>query len=119
MNLPHLEPIKFAKEIIEKRENYNIIFCSFPYPPSLAMVCEAAAQSSASFSLEKKIKEGFLVSLKNIELFDTLEDLDYEIKIEKSFTFGMMSEFKFQLNKESKVVANGTLTIALPNETNS
>lgn len=120
MNLPHQKPIKFVQEIIERQDQYNIVSCLFPSIPTLAMVCEAAAQSSASFSQStEEEKIGFLVSLKNIELLKTLESLEYEIKIEKSFTFGIMSEFKFKLINNLNVYVEGTFAIALPDETNS
>ena len=54
MNLPHQAPIRFAQEIIEKKEDFFIIKCSFPYIPTLAMVSEAAAQSSAAFAQDKE-----------------------------------------------------------------
>ena len=68
MNLPHLAPILFAKEVLESNEKEVLVQCSFPYSPSLVMLCEAAAQRSAAF-IEKKQEDpqiGYLVSLKDI-----------------------------------------------------
>jgi hypothetical protein len=49
MNLPHQAPIRFVEKIIEKNEDFYLVACSFPYIPTLSMVSEAAAQSSAAF----------------------------------------------------------------------
>ncbi len=68
MNLPHLKPIRFVKELIKKEDNISLVSCEFPYIPTLSMVCEAAAQSSSSFNESKQEQLGFLISLKNIKL---------------------------------------------------
>ena len=84
------------------------------------MISEAAAQSSASFaqSINEEPKIGFLISLKNINEFIPLEDLEYIIKIEKSFNFGTMTEFKFELIKDENIFVSGNLTIAIDDEKN-
>jgi hypothetical protein len=116
MNLPHQAPIRFAQEIIEKNENFYIVKCSFPYIPTLSMVCEAAAQSSAAFAQEKEESiMGFLISLKNIKKISEFKKEDYQIKISKSFNFGTMTEYKFELFDENDTYAIGELTIALKN----
>ena len=121
MNLPHQEPIRFAQKILEEKDDYKIISCIFPYVPTLSMVSEAAAQSSASFAQEEKDslpKIGFLISLKNIKQLVELKEKEYEIKIEKSFNFGIMTEFAFELRKNDKVFITGNLTIAIADEEN-
>ena len=119
MNLPHQEPIRIAQEILEENENYKIISCVFPCIPTLPMVSEAAAQSSASFAQNENSSEskiGFLISLKNIEELSPLDEKEYKIKIEKSFNFGVMTEFTFELIKYEKVFVQGSLTIAIADE---
>ena len=66
MNLPHQEPIRFAQNILEEKDDYKLISCTFPYIPTISMISEAAAQSSASFaqSINEEPKIGFLISLK-------------------------------------------------------
>jgi predicted hotdog family 3-hydroxylacyl-ACP dehydratase len=118
MNLPHQEPIRFVKELLQIDDEYAFVSCSFPTTPTLAMVCEAAAQSSAAFAQDNKsIPMGFLVSLKNIELLNELIHNNYIIKIKRETIFGSMSEFKFELTKDSIVYVTGYLVIALPDET--
>lgn len=121
MNLPHQKPIRFVEEILEEKDEYKIISCAFPYLPTLAMICEAAAQSSASFSQgEQNLgpQIGFLISLKDIKEFFEVKDKEYELKIEKSFNFGTMTEFFFELRKDEKVFVSGSLTIALSDKIN-
>lgn len=116
MNLPHQAPIRFAQDIIEKNENFSIVQCTFPYIPTLPMVCEAAAQSSASFGQDKdETLLGFLISLKNVQKLLEFTKINYQIKIEKSFNFGTMTEYKFELFDELNIYAKGELTIALQN----
>lgn len=116
MNLPHQPPIRFVKKIIEKNQDFYIVKCSFPYIPTLSMVSEAAAQSSAAFAQDKKeAVVGFLISLKNVEIRSEFIKKDYEIKISKSFNFGTMTEYKFKLFDEKNIYAIGQLTIALEN----
>lgn len=81
MNLPHQAHIRFAQEIIEKNEDFYIVKCSFPYIPTLAMVSEAAAQSSAAFAQNKKEPViGFLISLKNIKKLSELKKKIIKLK---------------------------------------
>ena len=117
MNLPHQKPIRFAKSILKNEADYKIVSCVFPSIPTLAMVSEAAAQSSASYAQDNDaVKMGFLISLKNITLLKNLEECEYEIKIEKSFNFGIMTEFTFELMKDNHVYVSGSLTVAIPDD---
>lgn len=116
INLPHQEPVKFVKELIKKDKNTLLVSCSFPYTPSLAMVCEAAAQSTAAFNEDSnEAKIGFLVSLKEIEQLKEFNQKEYLVKIEKSFDFGQMQEYKFELKSDFDVYAKGFITISIQN----
>lgn len=112
INLPHQEPIRFVKELIKKDINLATVTCSFPFPPTLSMICEASAQATAVFG-NGDIKIGFLVSLKNVEQLEEFSKNEYLIDIEEFFNFGSMTEYKFELKDDSKVYAKGSLTIAL------
>lgn len=117
INLPHKKPLRFANTIISKKDNINIVDLVFPFNPTLGMICEAVAQASASFvSDEDEITLGFLVALKDIEQVSFLDGLVYLAKIEKTFVFGNMNEFSFQIfhrNNSEKIYAKGSFTIAL------
>jgi len=69
IKLPHLAPIKFAKRILSKDEKSADVLIEYTQVPTLPMLVEAAAQSSASFRLNDK-EGGFLVSLKGIKLLE-------------------------------------------------
>lgn len=116
MILPHQAPIRFAQEIIKKSEDFIFVSCSFPFIPTLSMVSEAAAQSSAAFAQSDKPIIGFLISLKDIEQIDEFTQIKYEIKIKKNISFGSMTEFSFELLNNDKIYAKGFLTIALQDE---
>lgn len=114
MNLPHQAPIRFVENIIEKNNDYFIVNCTFPHIPTLPMVCEAAAQSSASYAQEsKEVQVGFLISLKNVKIVSEFTKNKYKIKIQKTFNFDKMTEYRFELFDELNVYAIGELTIAL------
>jgi len=114
MNLPHEEPIRFANEVLNLSQNKITVSCSFPFPPTLAMACEAAAQSSAGFAQESsEPKIGFLVSLKDIILEKEMDFLDAVIEIERTFDFGAMSEYSFELKNSDVIYVRGKITIAL------
>lgn len=116
MILPHQEPIRFAQEIIQIDEDFRVVSCFFPFIPTLSMVSEAAAQSSAAFAQGDKPLIGFLISLKNIEQISEFNQLKYEIKIKKEISFGVMTEFSFELMDDTQSCAKGFLTIALQDE---
>lgn len=114
ISLPHQEAIKFVKEIIQENEKFKIVSCSFPIIPTLAMTCEASAQATVAFAQDEDDKKvGFLISLKNVELLNELTKKEYLIKVEPSFIFEKMTEYKFELYAEEKIYVKGTLTIAL------
>lgn len=115
INLPHQAPIKFVKNILEKDLNSATVTCSFPTKPTLAMVCEASAQSTIVFSKGDKPQNGFLISLKNVEQLESLDSNDYIVKVEESFNFGNMTEYNFELADKSKLYVKGSLTILVDN----
>ncbi len=59
---------KICRRGYKKDADYIFVSCSFPYLPTLPMICEAAAQSSIVFSQNEKPQIGFLLSLKDVEL---------------------------------------------------
>lgn len=116
MILPHQEPIRFAQQIIEIEDDFRVVSCKFPFIPTLSMISEAAAQSSAAFAQGEVPVIGFLISLKNIEEICKFDKNEYEIKIKKDISFGAMTEFSFELIDNTEICAKGSLTIALQDE---
>lgn len=114
MNLPHQKPIRFANEVLSSCDNKIIVSCKFPFSPTLAMACEAAAQSSAGFAQESSDpKIGFLVSLKDILLIEDMNFTEAIVEIERTFDFGSMSEYSFELKNNDISYVSGKITIAL------
>jgi len=113
INLAHQKPVKFIEDIIKMEYEVAYVSCTFPYTPTLAMIFEAAAQSSIVFSQEKEPKIGFLVSLKNIEFLKEPDILSFAIKIKKEINLGLLNEFSFELINESNIYAKGNFVIKL------
>lgn len=111
LNLPHREPILFAKEILSLSETEAIVRVEFPTIPTLPMLVESAAQSSAAFSKED-ITTGFLVTLKNISLLEKLDKTEYLVTITIEHTLDSLTYFKFIIN-DSRLVASGVFVIAI------
>jgi hypothetical protein len=106
MNLPHLAPILFAKHIKSKSDKSAIVLCEFPYPPTLPMLLEAAAQSSSALS-EQEVKEAFLVSANSLKLYKKATQLNYSIEVTQELKIKEMSIFSFSI----KDLADGKFTI--------
>lgn len=95
MNLPHLFPLLFAKEIISLKDNKAEVLCQFPNLPTLPMILEAAAQASSAF--EKNIVEGFLVSANDIEMFHKINKAEVVITVKKETQMQNMKMFSFEI----------------------
>ncbi len=118
MNLPHLPPICFAKEILICKDKNAIILCEFPCPPTLPMLTEAAAQASSAFAQTHLPKNGFLVLMKDISLHVKAQSLTCKVIIEERLSFGNSSEFYFEVFEEvSEVIsASGIFMVMLEDE---
>ncbi|MCF6308960.1 MAG: hypothetical protein L3J19_00570 [Sulfurimonas sp.] len=112
LNLPHKEPIKFAKYIVSKEDTSAVVKVQFDEIPSLPMLVEAAAQSSAAFSNEEN-KMGFLVTLKNIKLVNKPCSFEYNIKVTLEHQLDSLTYFNFEVYDEHTVVATGIFIISI------
>ncbi len=114
MNIPHQAPLKFAQEVVTVNETNAQVKCQFPFVPTLAMLFEAAAQSSAAFSQEES-KMGFIVSVKDAELMDDTPPLEVIIDLENKAVFGNVYEMGFSVFdiNHTKEFAQGTLTLVI------
>lgn len=116
MKLPHLEPLIFAKKIIQKDENNSIVFCEFKELPTLTTFIEAAAQSSSSFVDQDKPKLGFLATIKNIEQHKPFDSLQYHIHLKIEAQIAEFKQFYFEVfnlldNGESYISGNFSVII--------
>ena len=112
LNLPHQEPIKFAKYVLSRDENVAVVRVEFSTVPTLPMLVEAAAQSSAAFG-EGEIKSGFLVALKNIKLLHKVDLMQYDIKVTVEHQLDVLSYFSFKVVTDDTLLVEGSFTIAI------
>jgi hypothetical protein len=112
LHLPHTEPIRFAQHIISMEPTSARVKIAFDQTPTLPMLIEAAAQSSAAFS-DGSEKAGFLVSLKNIKLLGRLDLLEYEVQISCEHQMDPLAYFNFEIFDAQTMVAQGSLVIAI------
>jgi pantoate kinase len=112
LNLPHKAPILFAKQILSKEQNTARVLVEFESAPSLAMLIEAAAQSASALG-ESNSKMGFLVSLKNIQLTQKIEQKELVIEVKNECDFGQMRSMAFEVFQNELRLASGSLVIKL------
>ena len=111
LDLPHEEPIRFAKYIISKTSDKAIVQIKFSKIPSLAMMIEASAQSSSALG-ESGVKKGYLVSLKNVELLKKPTKDSFEVEIVNQNSLGNMKSIVFNVFENQKKIVTGFFVIA-------
>jgi hypothetical protein len=92
MKLEHLEPILFAKQVLERRKGMARVLCEFPYNPSLPMLLEGAAQASSALGEAKK---GFLIGASETILYKKVLMTTVEIEIRQEFSNANLRKFSF------------------------
>ena len=115
MNLPHLEPLLFAKEILLRSDEKVEVLCIFPMVPTLPMFIEAAAQSSAAFNVDGEVKVGFLTMAADIELLSPIDNLEYIFNVYPESEVGNYKKFFFDAidrNTQLKSV-HGNFTLVM------
>jgi len=112
IKLPHLAPIKFAKEIISTTNSSAEVEIEYEQLPSLAMLVEAAAQSCAALKTDKN-EEAFLVSLKGIKLLQKPTKMRLRASINEEHRLDKMRYVSFEIFEDKSCIAEGTLVIAL------
>lgn len=112
LSLPHKEPIRFAKYIISKESNMARVKVEFNKIPSLAMMIEAAAQSSSAIGDDNTLM-GFLVSLKNIKLLTVPTKTTLEVEILNEHNMEKMKMMNFNIFEDEIKISTGSFIIAL------
>jgi hypothetical protein len=112
IKLPHIAPIKFAKYTLHKNELTARVSLEFPQVPTLAMMIEAAAQSSAAFRMNDR-ENTYLVSLKGVELLQKPTSMKFEAKVTDQHRLEQMRYVGFEIYEQETCVATGTLVIAV------
>jgi len=112
IKLPHLAPIKFAKYTLRKDEKSADVLIEYEQIPTLPMLVEAAAQSSASFRVNDK-ENAFLVSLKGIKLLQKPTQLKLVAHVTDEHRLDKMRYVGFEILEDKICIATGTLVIAV------
>ncbi len=113
VQLPHLAPLKFVKEILSCDENEARVVVEFDEIPSLAMLIESAAQSSSALEQTREIKNAFLVSMKNVKLLHEPLVKIFEVSVKNKHSLENMKLIDFDVFEGEKIIANGSLTLAI------
>ncbi|MDF1883132.1 hypothetical protein JHD49_04195 [Sulfurimonas sp. SAG-AH-194-C21] len=110
LSLPHVAPVRFAQDILFKKETTARVSLGFDEIPTLGMMIEGAAQSSAAFGDGTK-KGGFLVSLKNIKLLKKPTKTALEVSLINEHNLQAMSYFSFVVYEGLEVLVSGNFVI--------
>ena len=112
--LPHKEPVRFIKEVIEEGENHSISLVEFHEKPTLSAVVEAAAQNVIFIiSLYKDFDGGVLTGMKNIRLISELESGVYSVESLLVARIDNYTNFRFKLYREDKISIEGEINIVM------
>ena len=96
MTLPHQAPLLFAKEVVQKSSSCVDVLCEFPYPPSLPMLLEAAAQGSAALG-EDVVHVGMLVGVHDVILLQKPSQTQLIISLHEVIRMGEMRIVEFAI----------------------
>jgi len=111
LNLSHKKPILFAEKTIYIKDNRARVLVRFETIPTLPMIIEAAAQSSAALSLDEETHEGFLVGIKDIILMQKSTEKRLEIEVHQIHSFDEMNLIDFQIFENDSMLGRGNLII--------
>ena len=111
LDLPHCDPIRFAKHIISKTLDKAVVQIEFKEIPTFAMMIEASAQSSSALS-DASVKKGYLVSLKNVELLQKPTKNSFEVEVINQNRLGNMNSIAFNVFEDKKNIVTGSFVIA-------
>ncbi len=112
--IPHLEPVRFVDVLLYADEESASVKICFDKKPTLAMLVEAAAQSSSAIKDDENSgKMGFLVSLKNIKLIEKVQSNEFIANIKLNQKIENFKSLSFEILKEDILVAKGIFSITL------
>jgi len=113
-SLPHKAPIKFVKSLLQTDKKSATVKIAYEELPTIGMLIEAAAQSSAGISDDENSgRMGFLVSLKNVKFLQDIKSYEYIAKIELVSRLENFKSLKFEIYEEESMIAKGSFAIIL------
>ncbi len=110
LQLPHLPPILFAKKLLKKDGDMANVLIEFDEYPTLAMLLEAAAQSSSAFRKHED-ESAFLVSTKDVELLMEPNSTILTAQIKDEHTLDNFRYVSFQIFESDKLIAKGSFVL--------
>jgi len=112
--IPHLEPVRFVKALIDSDEKSASVKIGFDCIPTFGMLIEAAVQSSSGIVDHKNDgRMGFLVALKNVKLLKQIDLDEYIVKVELIHQIDDFKSLSFQTIKDDTVIVQGAYSIIL------
>ncbi len=111
INIPHKYPLRFAKKVLKSTATTRDVLCSFEFVPTISMLLEAAAQSTAAFCDDSDQTQGMLVSAEHIELLGDISNTIYRCKIEILSPIDNYTKYSFEMLDGTTKVCFGKLLI--------
>ena len=112
--IPHLAPIRFVKSLIDADETTASVRVGFDEVPTLGMLIEAAAQSSSGIDDEDNNgRMGFVITLKNIKLIQSVRLKEFIVNVELVHKLDDFKSLSFEILEDETRVATGAFSIAL------
>jgi len=113
-SIPHLAPIRFVKSLIDADETTASVRVGFDEVPTLGMLIEAAAQSSSGIDDEDNNgRMGFVITLKNIKLIQSVRLKEFIINVQLVHKLDDFKSLSFEILEDETKVATGAFSIAL------
>ena len=113
-SIPHLAPIRFVKSLINADEISASVRVGFDEVPTLGMLIEAAAQSSSGIDDEDNNgRMGFVITLKNIKLIQSVRLKEFIVNVELLHKLDDFKSLSFEILEDETRVATGAFSIAL------
>ncbi len=112
LNLPHKYPLNFAKKVLNSTATIKNILCEFETLPTISMLLEAGAQSTAAFGKDSNQTQGMLIKAENIELLQPISSHIYTYQIQILSNINNWTKYSFEVLYESQKVCKGTILIS-------
>ncbi len=111
--LPHKEPLIFIGELKEESASEVTFTARFPFIPTLAMFCEAAAQGTSFFPLSPESTIGVVSTFRNIRLVSDplLAETCITITISHTFNNSYLFAFKAFMPDTEQLLATGEIAV--------
>ncbi len=112
--IPHKAPIRFVRSLLKYDSNSALVEVSFEQIPTLAMLCEAAAQASSGIKDKKQEQRiGFVLGFRNIKLLEKPNKQNYKIDINLVQQLDDFKSFDFTVLDENDPVSTGSFSLML------